>query len=303
MDYKIEEDAMYFMINGEELAALYELPHVQQLAYLRGVRPYMNVKTGLVGLDRGISHQSIAEQLFVASHQGIKSVTYSRAQTRRALAGLERAGLIQMHSTSEKLILKCLLASVENFIPKKAVTKPSAQTVTLNTIKSLENTDQHTVSHLKADIGKFQKADTPHKDNNYLYFLEKFEKFWVSYPLKKSKDKAEEEFLKINPDNALLREVLTALNAQIKNRDELELAGIWVPPWKYPANWLAQHCWKDELTPVTTLERNHAKNTTHSRKKSSDDFFWQICTSTDFNFDEDKSRQPSADNVFPFNCN
>jgi hypothetical protein len=49
------------MINEEELGALCGLPHIQQLAYLRGIKPYMNVKTGLVGIK--ISYQSIAEQL------------------------------------------------------------------------------------------------------------------------------------------------------------------------------------------------------------------------------------------------
>ncbi|WP_242604633.1 hypothetical protein [Legionella busanensis] len=291
------------MINGEELAALYTLPHIQQLAYLRGIRPYMNVKTGIVGLERGISHQSIAEQLFVESHQGIKSVTYSRAQVRRALAGLERAGLIQLQSTSEKLILKCLLASSDYFVQKKAVTKPSAQSVMVNAAKALEETGQEAAKHLKADMGKLQKADTPHKDNNYLYILQKFEKFWASYPHKKSKDKALEEFQRINPNENLLSEMLQALHAQIKNRDDLQLTGNWIPPWKYPANWLAQQCWNDELTPITTLERNHAKTTTYSRKKSSSEFFWQECAGTDFDFDEDESRQSSSDNVVAFRQN
>ena len=33
---------MDFIINGNELAAVYGLPHIQQLAYLRGIRPYMD---------------------------------------------------------------------------------------------------------------------------------------------------------------------------------------------------------------------------------------------------------------------
>ena len=35
---------MDFVINEEELAALSGLPHVQQLAYLRGIRPYMDLR-------------------------------------------------------------------------------------------------------------------------------------------------------------------------------------------------------------------------------------------------------------------
>ena len=94
------------LINDAELAALCGLPHLQQLAYFRGIRPYMDVKTGIVGIKRGISLQSIAEQLYIEPHQGIKSVSYSRAQVSRALAALERADLIILQSQELKLILK-----------------------------------------------------------------------------------------------------------------------------------------------------------------------------------------------------
>ena len=53
---------MDFLINEEELAALCGLPHIQQLSYLRGIRPYMDTHTGLVGIKRRVSYQSIAEQ-------------------------------------------------------------------------------------------------------------------------------------------------------------------------------------------------------------------------------------------------
>jgi len=103
---------MDFLISDDELAALCGLPHSQQLAYLRGIRPYMDVKTGLVGVKRGISHQSIAEQLYIEPHQGIKSGSCSRAQVRRALSALERVGAISLQSEGLRLILKCNLASM-----------------------------------------------------------------------------------------------------------------------------------------------------------------------------------------------
>lgn len=83
---------MDFVINGEELAAMSGLPHIQQLAYLRGIRPYMDVKTGITGIKRRISYQSISEQLYIEPHQGIKSQSFSRDQVRRAVSGLVRAG-------------------------------------------------------------------------------------------------------------------------------------------------------------------------------------------------------------------
>ena len=46
---------MDFLITSEELAALCGLPHIQQLAYLRGIRPYMDVKTSLVGVKDALA--------------------------------------------------------------------------------------------------------------------------------------------------------------------------------------------------------------------------------------------------------
>ncbi|MFO2972856.1 hypothetical protein SCO12_15665 [Legionella pneumophila serogroup 10] len=55
---------MDFIINENELGRLCGLPHIQQLTYLRGIRPYMDIKTGIAGIKRRISHQSISEQLY-----------------------------------------------------------------------------------------------------------------------------------------------------------------------------------------------------------------------------------------------
>lgn len=55
---------MDFVINDDELGAICGLSHIQQLSYLRGIRPYMDVKTGLAGIKRRISYQSIAESRY-----------------------------------------------------------------------------------------------------------------------------------------------------------------------------------------------------------------------------------------------
>ena len=102
----------------------------QQLAYLRGIRPYMDVKTGLVGIKRRISHQSISEQLYVEPHQGIKSQSFSRDQVRRAMDGLVRAGIITVQSEGMQLILKCPLASRHFSVQNKAAINPPQKATT-----------------------------------------------------------------------------------------------------------------------------------------------------------------------------
>ncbi|EHL31337.1 hypothetical protein [Legionella drancourtii] len=300
MDIEKEEGEMDFIVNQNEMAGLCGLTHIQQLVYFRGIKPYMNVKTGIVGIDRGISYQSIAEQLYIEPHQGIKSVSFSRAQVRRAVAGLERAGLIQFLSEDHTLILKCILATRDYYVSKKAVTKPSQQGITKKSQKDIENTGNLANATLKAGIAESAKADIPLINNNYLYLFKQFEKFWSRFPNKKSKQKAWSEFQQINPDEQLFEKIIIAIDAQINNREEHKLSGEWLPPWKYPANWLAQHCWKDELSTVMTQEQSNAKNKRSNAKKSPSEIFWDTCGDAEFDFADETPKQSTPSNVLNF---
>lgn len=265
---------MDFLITEQELEALCGLSHIQQLAYLRGVRPYMDVKTAIVGVKRGISYQSIAEQLYTEPHQGIKSQSYSRAQIRRAISGLERAGLIQVQSLELKLILKCNLASGHYSVQNKAVTNPSHQAVMEPLSQVIENHENLSMRRGEPDTDKTAKAATPLKDNNYIYLLSQFEKFWSLYPEKKSKQQAWEVFKSLNPDPELFNQITHTLNAQIKYRQTMEVQGNWIPPWKYPVNWLMQRCWEDELPTEQIQEKRRASHRKNTGNECAKDMFW-----------------------------
>ncbi|HAW6249024.1 TPA: hypothetical protein JL726_002020 [Legionella pneumophila] len=259
---------MEFVINGEELAAMSGLPHIQQLAYLRGIRPYMDVKTGITGIKRRISYQSISEQLYIEPHQGIKSQSFSRDQVRRAVSGLVRGGIIEVQSEGKQLILKCPLASRHFSVQKKAAINPPQKATIKPHGESLANTGFSEVEALKADTAETQKAATPLKEDNYIYLLRRFEHFWRMYPEKKSRDRAFEAFKQIDPDEYSLRTMLQALNSQIKARAAKLAHGEWAPPWKYPANWLAQKCWEDEVNTEVVQEKKYAKDRRDSGRKT-----------------------------------
>ena len=262
------------MVNSEELETIYGLPHAQQLAYLRGIRPYMDVKTGLVGVKRRISLQSIAEQIYIQPHQGVKSEKYSRAQVRRALSALERVGLISLQSEDLQLILQCNLATLGYFAQNKVVTNPSHKSVILCSEESVENKRFYESYSEKPVTSEPSKAITPLiKENNYIYLLRQFDHFWQMYPEKKSRECAFEIFKQINPDDQLLRTMLQAIEGQIKARRTKESRGEWVPSWKYPANWLAQKCWEDEVKIEVTEERRNAKHRPNT-KHTAHDPFW-----------------------------
>ena len=282
---------MDFILSTEELAHIYGLPHIQQLAYLRGIRPYMDVKTSMVGIKRRISYQSIAEQLYVEPHQGIQSGSPSRDQLRRAVKGLERARLIEIQSDEKHLILKCLSASTGYFVQNKAATNPPSYPAIDKQVESYDKSTNYDDTLEKADIGKTAKAATPLEDKNYIYLLSQFEKFWSLYPEKKSKNSAWLVFQQFNFDNALINKLMQALQAQIQHHNAQQAHGKWVPPWKYPSNWLAQRCWEDEINMDKTLEKTHATHKKNTGNEPVKDLFWD---------DLELADEPQPNNVIQF---
>lgn len=289
---------MDFVINSEELAAMSGLPHIQQLAYLRGIRPYMDVKTGITGIKRRISYQSISEQLYIEPHQGIKSQCYSRDQVRRAVSGLVRAGMVEVQSHGMQLILKCSLASRYFSVQNKAAINPLQKaTINMYAEKPINTKDSENVA-AKADIVKHSKTAIPLKEDNYIYLLQYFENFWRVYPEKKSRERAFDAFKQINPDEHLLRTMLQALDNQIKARIATEAYGKWVPAWKYPANWLEQKCWEDEIKIEVTREKKNAKHRPNT-KNTTVDPFWNPETENTESIEDDEFKQS---NVIRLQC-
>ncbi|HEN5573907.1 TPA: hypothetical protein ACG3N9_000790 [Legionella pneumophila] len=266
---------MYFTVNDKELDALSGLSYIQQITYLRGIRPYMDRNTFIVGIKRRISYQSLAEVLYIEPHQGItESGSPSRQQIRRAVKGLERSGLIVIQSFDKHLILKCLLADISYCVQNKPGTNPTQQADTKSHAKLPINTGYSEDVEAKADTDETLKADTPQiKENNYIYLLQRFNHFWRMYPEKKSRERAFEIFKQINPDEPLLQSMLQALAQQIKTRTAKEAHGEWVPAWKFPANWLAQKCWEDEVKIELTQEKRNEKCGTNTKSRAIDPFW------------------------------
>lgn len=270
---------MSFWLSTEELAVLYGSTHIQQLAYLRGIRPYMDIQTRIVGKKRKISYQSIAEQLYIEPHPGIKATSFSRAQIRRAIAGLERIGLVEVESEEYQLILKCPLATRHYSVQNKAVTNPSDYPVTVDNTQSRTSAGFSTVQHQRADTDDMTKAVIPHNsNNNYIFLLKHFEKFWALYPLKNSQSKAWQIFQELNPSDELIAQIVAALKNQIQFMQRQQSLGHWVPNWKNPANWLSQHCWNDVI-PIEhhIKESQYAKNQINYTKQQSSDPLWNLC--------------------------
>ena len=295
----------FLFINTHERAALMGLPYIQQLAYLVAIRPYMDRETHIVGIKRRISYQSLAEELYVEPHPGIKSGSPSRSQLRRAIKGLERADLILIQSDDKQLILKCLLADGNYSASKKTITNSSSKSVTKTTHKNRYKTSNYINQNFKSVIGEDTKAVTPQKSEKLSNYMRVgFEKFWGLYPQRVDKISAIEQFKNLNPDDELLEQILSAIRAQIQNREELSKMGEWVPLWKNPANWLANQRWKDDLLPIKTKEKNHETHQFRTGRKSAADLLSESCPGADFDFnfeDEQPDKTSRGENILAFN--
>lgn len=270
---------MNYFITTQEIQKLKGLPHLAQITYLLGLRPYMNQQSNLIGLDTKTNYRSIAENLYIDPHPGIESKGPNRQQIRRAIKHLEKIGLISIQSEDQTLILKCLLANSRTCDQNKADTEVDTQPDTGAHRKNPITTRVIADQLQKTDTDPNTEANTPlYIDNNYyIYLSQQFEKFWECYPLKKSKQNAWIKFQSLRPGEELLARIFISLEEQILFYNQAKSQGQWLPEWKYPANWLAQHCWEDEINPNTLQESNHATHQKRSASSKSCDPFWDSC--------------------------
>ena len=76
-----------------------------------------------------------------------------------------------------------------------------------------------------------------------------FNKFWTAYPKHIAKQSAVKAFEKLKPDEKLLEAMLKAIARQRESKQWEKDGGAFIP---YPATWLNQRRWEDELPQVET---------------------------------------------------
>ena len=84
--------------------------------------------------------------------------------------------------------------------------------------------------------------------NNQEY-IDRFDIFWKQYPRKVARPNALKSWLKIKPDDVVLKKMLDAINHQQLPSKEIQF----VP---HPATWLNAERWNDEITATTTNVTN-----------------------------------------------
>ena len=76
-----------------------------------------------------------------------------------------------------------------------------------------------------------------------------FNQFWDAYPKHIAKQSAVKAFEKLKPDEKLLEAMLKAIEMQKESKQWEKDGGAFIP---YPATWLNQRRWEDELPQVET---------------------------------------------------
>ena len=107
--------------------------------------------------------------------------------------------------------------------------------------------------------------------------LAHFEKFWLMYPKKIGKPKALEAFKTLQLTDELLTKIFAALQQQVNTANLLQSQGSWIPQWKFPANWLTQHSWEDEIELTLPKENQHENHSRHHSAQQPVDSFWESC--------------------------
>ncbi len=160
-----------FKFSYQERAALRGRSLLQIGIYVMAIRPYMDYATGFVGIKRGISQQSIAEELYEEPGPGITGGSPSKGQIKRGINALIKAGLITRHSRYKKMILRCELAETDlteanSFVQEKASLKPTP----LDDLSKRQNEHLESGSYeiftAEEDATKIAKAATPPVSEN-----------------------------------------------------------------------------------------------------------------------------------------
>lgn len=161
-----------YRITKAEHDALYGLPFLQQLLYFRAIRPYMDFASGLVGIERGISYQSLAEECFVAPHPGYAVTRVGRDQVRRGVVGLEQKKIIQRRSEGRCLIIQCLLATQDSCVQNKAATRPPQQAARVKGSAKAALSGGYDVASPQGTLAPLAKAAIPLVSGNTLSLID-----------------------------------------------------------------------------------------------------------------------------------
>jgi hypothetical protein len=123
--------AKKILLNEDEFVAFEGLPHLAIVLYIKAIRPFMDYQTGITGWKRGISYQSMGEELYIEHERGrhtSASGSPTRDSLRNAVQSLVNIGLLSKIPADKRLVFQLNKATVNNSV--KTMTPTSAPQTT-----------------------------------------------------------------------------------------------------------------------------------------------------------------------------
>lgn len=125
---------------------------------------------------------------------------------------------------------------------KQAATKSTSvdtdeQTATKSTVNDNDNVNVNVITPFISPLGGKQVLET-----NSDVSRKAFDDFWKTYPKKVSKNNALKAWKKLNPNDDLIKKILSALEEQKQSPQWQKDNGQFIP---YPATWLNNRRWED----------------------------------------------------------
>ena len=168
-----------------------------------------------------------------------------RDSIRSGLKELEENGYLvrsRVRDESGKLISVEWTVSDQPMLEKPMLENPMLENPMLENRTQYNTKEYNTKEFITKDIPPISpKGKTDCSDL--------FNQFWTAYPKHIAKQSAVKAFEKLKPDEKLLEAMLKAIEMQKESKQWEKDGGAFIP---YPATWLNQRRWEDELPQVET---------------------------------------------------
>lgn len=115
------------LLTNEEIEAMQGINYFLRTLYIFAIRRYMDYQTGIVGIKRRISYQSLSEEMYIEPEKGFdreETGSPSKPRLQRALKRLQKIGLIVQIKNNDYLIFRCVLARRDNCVQNIPDTNP-----------------------------------------------------------------------------------------------------------------------------------------------------------------------------------
>ena len=175
----------------------------------------------------------------------------------KLIKSIENKGLLKREIISEPVLgntgvkfnLSPLLNKLRTLGVEKTSTPPGIKTSTPPGIKT------STPPGIKTSTTNTKIFNTKNKEKEKETTKEKesrlqkdFEKFWDTYPRKKSKGDAEKAWKQLKPSSELVEIIISKVVLLKSSQEWLREGGEFIP---YPATWLRAKGWEDEVGPTS----------------------------------------------------